>query len=121
MRARDVARILALGRVGIGAALVAAPQLGRGWVGSAADSGGGQAALRALGIRDLLLGALTLHTLSHPQAAPRWIAACAVADVVDCAATLAARESLPSKGVPVAVLAGGSAVAGLAVAAALRD
>jgi hypothetical protein len=120
VNARGVARTLALGRVAIGAGLLVAPKLGRRWLGEVADSEGGQVAIRTLGIRDFLLGAVTLHTLAHPEVAPRWVAACAVADVVDCAATLAARDALPSRGAPTAVLAGGSAAAGFAAAAALR-
>jgi hypothetical protein len=50
------------------------------------------------------------------------VATCAIADAVDCAATLAVREKLPA---PAAIgamaLAGGCTVVGLAAAAGLRN
>jgi hypothetical protein len=116
-----MARGIAAGRVAIGVGLMAAPTpLSRGWLGAVAEEPGGQVAMRALGVRDAILGALTLHTLSHPEVGPRWVATCAVADAVDFAATLAARRSLPTQALGVVVLAGGSAAAGFALAGALK-
>ena len=93
------ARALGLGRVAIGAMLLVAPaRAGRPWLGDVADAPGGVVALRALGIRDLILGAIALHTADHPQVGPRWQRTLAIADGVDFAATLAARSSLPARG-----------------------
>ena len=118
---RHVARGIAVGRIAAGVALLAAPRpVAKAWVGDDGDGPAAAVLTRAVGIRDLIMGAITLHTVTHPQVGPRWVATCAVADVVDCAATLVAREELPSKGLPVALLAGGSAVAGFAAAAGLR-
>lgn len=115
------ARGIAAGRVVIGVALIAAPEpASRGWIGSAAREPGGQVAVRALGIRDAILGAITFHTLSHPEVGPRWVAMCGLADSVDFAATYAARESLPSKGIPTLALAGGASIASFALAAVLK-
>ncbi|UTI62380.1 hypothetical protein NBH00_13520 [Paraconexibacter antarcticus] len=121
-RALLVARLIAAGRVAFGVALVAKPeQTTRRWLGGSAATAGTQAAVRGLGIRDLLLGAITLHTLNHPQVGPRWVATCAVADSVDLFATVAARDELPSSGVAGTVaLAGGTAAVSVAIAGVLR-
>lgn len=116
------ARLIAAGRVLFGIALVARPeQTTRRWLGGSAGTAGTQAAVRGLGIRDLILGAITLHTLSHPQVGPRWVATCAVADTVDLLATVAGRDELPSSGVAgTAALAGGTALASVAIAGVLQ-
>jgi hypothetical protein len=116
------ARLIAVGRVLFGLALVAKPApVTRRWLGGSAETAGTQAAVRALGIRDAILGLITLHTLSHPQIGPRWVATCAVADAVDLAATVAARDELPSSGVAgTAALAGGTVVASVAIAGVLK-
>jgi len=122
MTVRDAARAQAAGRVVIGAALTLAPALaGRGWIGEEASQPGTQAILRALGIRDLILGALTLHVVDRPGVGSRTIATCAVADVVDFAGTLAVRDQLPAAAANgTLAIAGGSAIAGLALSLALR-
>jgi hypothetical protein len=109
---RDVARIYGAGRVAVGAALLIAPRaLGRIWLGGPADTPAGAVALRALGLRDAVLGAMALHTLDHPEVAPRWQRTCAAVDAVDLAATAAARGALPRVG---SALVMGMAAAGAA-------
>jgi hypothetical protein len=122
VRARDAARAIAAGRVLAGVAFLVAPALaGRGWIGEDAERPGVQAIFRALGIRDLTLGLLTLHVVDRPGVGPRTVATCAAADAVDFAATWAARDGLPPAAANGAmVIAGGSAVAGAALAVALR-
>jgi hypothetical protein len=121
--ARDAARAIAAGRVLVGAAFLVAPGLaGRGWIGDDAERPGVQAIFRALGIRDLILGLLTLHVVDRPGIGPRTVATCAAADAVDFGATLAARESLPGKAAAGALaVAGSSAVSGTILAVALRS
>ncbi len=116
------ARLIAVGRVLFGAAMVARPaKVTTPWLGGTAATAGTQVAVRALGIRDLMLGAMTLHTLNHPQVGPRWVATCAVNDFVDMVSTLKGRDELPSRGVAGTVaLAGGTVVASLAVARSLQ-
>lgn len=116
-------RALAAGRVAVGTALVVAPRLaGRGWMGDAVDQPGTRVAIRALGIRDALMGAIALHTAEHRQVAPRWAAACAVADAVDFGATLVARGSLPPVTRDVSLgVAGGAALMGLALSRHLAE
>src|SRR5439155_23566887 len=121
-RARDVARAIAAGRVLAGVAFLVAPALaGRGWIGADAERPAVQAIFRALGIRDLILGLLTLHVVDRPGVGPRTVATCAAADAVDFGATLAARESLPpTAAVGALAMAGGAALSGAALSVALR-
>lgn len=112
MNAVNVARGLAVGRVAIGAALLVAPKLVAGWIGPDAERDSAAVLTRALGVRDMAMGLIALHTAAHPQVGPRWQRTLAGCDAVDLTATLLARRSLPSRGVMgVAALAGG-AVAG---------
>ena len=123
MRARDVARAIAAGRVLAGVAFLVAPAVaGRGWIGEDAERPGVQAIFRALGIRDLILGLLTLHVVDRPGIGARTVATCAAADAVDFAGTFVARNSLPGKAAAGALaVAGGAAVSGAIAAVALRD
>src|SRR3954449_3046007 len=99
MDPRDVARVYGAGRVAVGAALLLAPRrLGRVWLGRPADTPAGAVAMRALGLRDAVLGAMALHPLHHPQGAPRWERHRAAVDAVHLAATAAARSALPPVG-----------------------
>jgi hypothetical protein len=77
-------------------------------------------ALRALGAREVILGGMSLHTLDHPQVAPRWQRTCAAVDAVDFVATAVARPALPPAGsaLVMAMAAGGAAV-GAALGSAL--
>jgi hypothetical protein len=117
------ARAVAAGRVLVGLALLVAPaRAGAGWIGADAERPGVHAILRALGIRDLILGWLTLHVAGRPGVGPRTVATCAVADAVDFGATLAVREHIPPQAAAgTLAVAGGAAVAGTVLAIALRD
>jgi hypothetical protein len=112
--------MLGVGRVAIGAALVVAPELAsKRWLGDVASKKGTQVAVRALGVRDLLIGLLAVHTIGTP-AGPRMLRACALADAVDGIATFAARDELPTDGAwGTIALAGGSAFRHVQVARAL--
>jgi hypothetical protein len=117
---QGVARLYALGRVGFGLGAVVAPAaLGRPWIGAVADKPGGQVAIRALGVRDLLLGGIAAHVLDRGPVAARAAQACAVADTVDLAATLAARRSLPATAYGVAAIAATGAATGFWLSRAL--
>jgi hypothetical protein len=117
------ARAVGAGRVLVGAALMLAPQrAGQAWIGDDARRPGVQAIFRALGIRDLILGALTLHVAAKPGVGRRTVATCAVADAVDFGATLAVRDHIPARAAAgTLAVAGGAAVAGAVLAAALGD
>ena len=113
MSPRDVARLIAGGRIAIGAGLLLAPRLAtRPWIGKDAGRAGAKVLARAMGARDLVIGAIALHTLGNPQVAPRWQKAGAAVDAVDLAATLAARRELPRGGVVLVVVMATCGVSG---------
>lgn len=107
-----LARGLAISRISFGAGLILAPGLyARSWVGGdAAREGSTKLLARALGARDLALGAGGLLALRDGDTARarRWFAAQGMTDAVDFAATLAARDvPLPAR-IFAAVIVGGS-------------
>jgi hypothetical protein len=118
MDVEKLARGLALNRISFGVGLILRPRLyARSWVGSdAADEDATKVLARALGARDLALGAGGLLALraGGVESARRWFAAQAVTDAVDFLATV------PARGVPlparmlVAVMAGGSTAVAVA-------
>lgn len=123
MSARLAMKGLGLGRLALGGVMVAAPvPVGEPWLGDAATSQGGKVALRALGVRDALLGFMAIHVAGadDPMIAARWSAAIAVCDVVDGVATAAGRGRLGPQETGVTALALGSAALGFAIAAGLR-
>jgi hypothetical protein len=119
---RSLARILALNRIAFGISYIALPaKTGRGWIGGAADDPRTRVLTRALGARDLALGAGALAAIVDGQegSARRWMAAHALADGTDLVATLAARKQLPMRNLLFAMGMAGVSTA-IAVAAALR-
>lgn len=114
MDARSLTRLIALGRLGLGAGLVVLPARVAGpWVGGVADKPQGQVVAIGLGARDAALGLGTLRALRAGHGAPDWIRAGMIADGADLLATLRHRDSLPALAAPaVAVLAGGALVLG---------
>ena len=121
MTPRDAARALAVGRMAIGAACVVAPRIaGATWIGPDARRPGTTVFARALGARDVLLGGMVLHTIDNAEVAPRWLSATAACDAVDFASAAAVRSELPAvRGAFGIALAGGAAVAGLALSRAV--
>ena len=113
-------RVIAAGRVAAGLALLVAPgRTSRAWIGDHGPAG--EVLTRCVGIRDLVMGGIALHTVDHPQVGPRWVATCALADAVDAGASYAARRALPPVGaVYVPIVATTSAVVGCAASVALR-
>lgn len=91
---------LALNRIGFGLAYLIDPRRsGQGWVGPRAQERPATVLTRALGARDLALGAGALIAMrDDPRKARPWFAAHALADGADLVATLAAREGLPRRG-----------------------
>jgi hypothetical protein len=123
MSPRRGARALAIGRAVFGAALLIVPhKVAKGWLGEYAERPAVHALVRSIGVRDMVLGMIALHTLDHPEVGPRWQATCAVVDTVDLLATGAARNDLPAAGVAgTAAVAGGAAAAGFYFARALKQ
>jgi hypothetical protein len=119
MNPRTLARAMAVGRIAIGGALVVAPAfVGRRWIGADGDRRSVQVLGRALGVRDLVLGMIALHTLDQPEVGPRWQRTLAACDLVDLTATVLARNALPASGAAGTVaIAGGAAAIELWAAA----
>ena len=122
MSPRLLARVLAAGRIALGLGLLAMPaRVGAGWLGELAERPAVGALLRLIGARDLVLGAIALHTIDHPEVGPRWQATCAAVDSSDVLATVAARADLPPAGAAgTVVLAGAAAAIGGYCSRALR-
>ena len=120
--ARTLARLLATGRVAIGAAAVVAPTLAsRPWIGEASAGAASRLLARTMGGRDLALGigALRALTLSDQEARP-WLALGGTADAVDALATALAFASLPRRTRwGILVMTVGAAVVSIRVAVAL--
>lgn len=117
---------VAAGRVTLGVAAVARPSVpARPWVGEAADGVAARVFGRALGARDIALGAGALGALrrraSEPVSACAWVAAGAVSDALDVVASVSSWRELPPTGRWLVVAAaGGAALTGAAAAVALR-
>jgi hypothetical protein len=127
MTSRDIPALLrrgavgvAAGRVAIGVVALARPAVpSRPWVGAAGDDLTARVFGRALGGRDLALGLGALAALARADAAPAtasaWVAAGALSDSLDVAASLAAWSELPRVGrLLVVASAAGAALAGAA-------
>ena len=120
--ARTLIRVLAAARVLVGTAMTVAPRpAARGWIGGLARKPAVQLLARGLGVRDSAMGVGVLLTVDDIDAVRPWLAGCAVADAIDCAASLAARDELPrGSALAVPVVAAGSALAYGVLAAKLR-
>jgi hypothetical protein len=126
----DLARLsgtaVAGGRTLLGVVALTRPGLPlKPWVGgTTATTGASQLLGRALGGRDLAIGLGGLWALAKEpdRVAAGWLAAGALADAADVAATVAAWRSLPAAGrVVVAAAAGGGVLTGAYAAAGLRQ
>ena len=111
MDGRDIARLNGIGRVALGAAMIAAPgAITRLWM----DVGGTletKVLGRTHGVRDFALGAGLVWAIENDEPAHPWIAGAAISDLVDAGVTLAFWNSLPrARRWMVLALAGSSAV-----------
>jgi len=117
---------VAAGRVALGLTALAWPSVpARPWVGAAADDVAARVFGRALGARDVALGLGALAALQRPAAEPgqasAWVAAGALSDALDVAASLASWHELPRfTRWLVAGSAGGAALTGAAAALTSR-
>jgi hypothetical protein len=120
---RHGARAIAAARVALGLIALAWPSVpARPWV--AEGDLAARVFGRALGGRDLALGLGALAALQNPAeagSASAWVAAGALSDALDVAASLSSWRELPRVGRWLVVMsAGGAAVAGAAGALAVR-
>jgi hypothetical protein len=92
MDPRSRARRLAIGRMGFGFALLFLPRwIMTSWVGKYAKHPAVRMVGRSVGARDIVIGAIALHTVDHPEIGPRWQATCGMVDTADLLANIAAR------------------------------
>ena len=123
---RRGAMAVAAGRVALGLAALAWPTVpARPWVGTTADDLAVRVLGRALGARDLALGLGALSALQRRVgdvgSANAWVAAGALSDALDVAASVRSWRELPRMGRwLVAASAGGAALIGVAGALAVR-
>ena len=110
MDTRTLTRLHGLARVGVGAALIAAPRaVTAPWLGRAARKPATQVPVRAMGARDLAIGLGLAYAAGQGYGARPWLWAGIISDAADFAATLRARDDLPALGVAgIAAMAGGS-------------
>jgi hypothetical protein len=116
---RAAARLLAAGRVAVGAGLLVLPGRVAGvWLGDESRTPAAKVLARAMGVRDLVLGLGVLQALDRGDAGARqWVQASAVADVGDATAVLLAYRRLPRRRRFMGfVVAAGAAAAGFVVA-----
>ena len=108
-----LARGLALNRILFGLGFVLSPRSARTWVGVVADDRAASVLIRALGVRDLAMGAGALAALGGRGSARPWFAGQLAADSTDFVATWRVREDLPGPAVAfaLAMAAGSAAIA----------
>jgi hypothetical protein len=115
---KQLAQGVGAGRAALGAGFILRPGLlGRLWVGSKADDGGVKVLIRAIGARDLTIGAGILAAIAAGRPVRRWVEAATVSDAVDCAAALVAGDSIPRYARWAILLLGGSSAIQGALAA----
>lgn len=116
---RPVAGLWGLARAALGTVALIRPEaVARPWVGRFRPAHAGAVLARALGGRDISLGAGMAAAAATERDMLPWIIAGGAADAVDAAATVVAWRSLPRRGrLLVVAMAGGSTAlaAGLAV------
>jgi hypothetical protein len=94
--AKELAQLLSLGRIVIGAAAVLAPRrFARAWTGERSEAAVSVIATRGLGARDVALGLGTLRALDGEGPVRPWLEAQALADASDTVSTLSVFGQLP--------------------------
>ncbi len=118
MDARNTAKAMAIGRMALGAGLLARPaQTAHGWLGDDISRPVTRMLVQSIGARDLLLGAGTLLALQSGQPARRWVQVAIAADAADTVLTLLAFRSLPAVGrIATLAMTVGAAAGGLRIA-----
>ena len=94
---RILAAVISLGRFVVGTVFIANPKImDQAWIGKQARLPGPQLLSRAVGARDLTLGAGGLQAaVRNDGSARQWLAAAAVCDIVDFGATYTAGRGIP--------------------------
>jgi hypothetical protein len=115
---RQLVRTLNAARVVVGASLVLLPgPSAERWIGSAAHDPAVKVMVRALGARDLAIGAGTMAALANGDPVRHWTLAGAASDLTDAAATLLAFRSIGARrAIPLLVAATIAGLAGISAA-----
>lgn len=116
----DLAQLRRLIKIGgytratVGIAMLVMPGLiGAMWIGSDGRRRGVKAVTRALGVREVILGAGAVVAANEDRQLRRWVEFSMVADTTDAAATMVAARHLPTANAAAAiVVASGSAATG---------
>jgi hypothetical protein len=113
-----LALILARGRIAIGVTAVAVPGFFTNRMSGRSETSGAEVPFaRMLGARDLALGLGAVIALDHGAPVRGWLEAAALADTVDCLASVASRKQLGRGGfIGTVALASVSALAGVILA-----
>jgi len=118
---RQLARSVALSRIGIGIALLLAPaRAGERWIGPTAHDPAAKMMIRGVGIRDVALGAGTYQALANGDSVRPWLQAGVASDAVDAvAAVLGFRRIGALRALPAIATAAGAAVIGARLSSAI--
>ena len=122
-RPRTLTAAFAIGRLAFGAGLVAVPErLASSWIGDDANREPVKIAVRALGTRDIVIGAGALATLRDTDALRLWLGGAVLSDLCDVLSTLATPGGVlpPNARWGTVALGGGSALVGAALLAATK-
>ena len=120
MDPHHAARLLAIGRMLVGALLVSAPSVASRAMGGGRPPASASLFVRAMGARDLALGAGAVAALADGRDAARWVRMGAAADAADAAAVLLAGRELGAVGTAAGTtIASAAAGVGFRTAAAL--
>jgi hypothetical protein len=116
VKPRDLLTQLSAGRIALGAALIAKPELVMAkWLGRDGERPAIAVLGRGFGARDAVLGAGTLAAMRAGQGLKPWVYAGLAADATDLIATHLGRHQLPKASAAlIYALAGGALVAGAA-------
>jgi hypothetical protein len=117
MTTRTIATGIAVARAAIGVGVIVAPhRVAKNWVG---ETGTGVRVIgAALGARDVAVALGTLNALHRDEGVKPWLAASALCDAADAAATFTHRDELPKAGaIGVTALAAAGAALGAYVLA----
>ena len=91
--------LFAAGRVAFGAGMLLAPRkVAHGWIGDDVDRPPVVLLVRAVGVRDILIGAGAIVALATNQPAKMWLRAGVAADLADASLTAAYLGKLPRQG-----------------------
>jgi hypothetical protein len=104
MSGKSLAMATGLARAAFGLALIVAPaRIARGWIGDEAERPNVKVLVRAIGVRDVVVGMGTLMAARRNTPVRGWLEGGMAADAGDIIGTLYAAKHLPRQGVVMTV------------------